>query len=113
MGYQESYIQFRDFNLLVHELERYSKRDTSEDLARVIGTVQVLKDYRCFTQDEICLVTAGERSEQRSPQCLREGLGIIGATNIEYIDDLFTYDDPPYDEVPGFKLDDYFKFKPL
>lgn len=117
MGFQQSYIQFPNFETMDKELERYKKRKNKEDdMAWIIGTSEVLQDYRAFKQGEICLVVSGERGYQRSPQDLREGLGLRNVASyrsIHFIDDLFTYDDPPYDLVEGFELDDYFKFTPL
>lgn len=101
MGYQESYVQFENEDILFEELKKYKKRDTDGDLAYIIGLVIVTQKIGPFHEGEYLMVVSGERSEQRNSARLYEGLGIGRVHHCYFIDD-FLYDHQ-------IELDDYFK----
>lgn len=87
MGYQESIIKFRNTEDLVEEIKKYKRRDTSSDLAELVCVDRVKKAVPPFKVGELVIVVCGERSEQRDPQALKEGLGIDNVQSITYIDE--------------------------
>jgi 16S rRNA C1402 N4-methylase RsmH len=44
MGYQESFIKFKDEKTLVEQLKKYGKRDKAKDLAEIVCVDRVKKD---------------------------------------------------------------------
>lgn len=86
MGRQQSIIKFKDRKTLVKEFKKYSKRNTENDWAYLICVVRVIKDIDPFKKGELCAVISGERHEQRSPENLKNGLGIENVEHIAFID---------------------------
>ncbi|MNF66521.1 hypothetical protein D3C84_483160 [compost metagenome] len=107
MGYQESFVQFKNKETLVSELKKYKIRNFDEDLARVYGVNKVKKSIKPFREGELVLVVGGERSEQRNEKRLVDGLGINNVKNIVFIDN------PAYWEMSngeiGKLLDEHFE----
>jgi hypothetical protein len=85
MGYQESFIKFKDQKTLKEQLKRYEKREKS-DLIEIICVDRVRKEIFPFKAGELVAVVGGERSEQRERNRLRKGLGITKVQDIVFID---------------------------
>lgn len=85
MGYQESFIKFKDQKTLIEQLKRYEKREKS-DLIEIICVDRVKKEIFPFKQGELVAVVGGERSEQRDLSRLRKELGISKIQDIVFID---------------------------
>lgn len=86
MGYQESFIRFKDEKILKEQLKVYQKRDKSNDLADIVCVDRVKKEVYPFREGELVAVVSGERSEQRDKSRLRNGLGIKRVVDIVFID---------------------------
>lgn len=105
MGYQESFIKFKNKKDLVAEVKRYKGRETSDDLATLICIDRIKKDISPFIKGEFVAVVCGERSEQRTAHSLREGLGIENVQSITFIDE---YMDQAEGDLEGF-LEEHFE----
>lgn len=88
MGYQQSYVQYANFDDMKDDLMMYKKREINQDLAEVICLVRVKETIDGIKKGEVLLTIGGERSVQGSLQSLSGGLGLSKATKIHYIDDL-------------------------
>lgn len=86
MGYQESFIKFKNEETLKEQLKAYQKRDKSNDLADIVCVDRVKKEVYPFREGELVAVVSGERSEQRDKSRLRNGLGIKRVVDIVFID---------------------------
>lgn len=86
MGYQESFIKFKDVEILINQLKGYQLRDKNGDLAEIVCVDRVKKDIIPFKKGELVAVVCGERSEQRDRNRLRRGLGITKVQDIVFID---------------------------
>ncbi|MFB6469523.1 hypothetical protein ACE38V_22580 [Cytobacillus sp. Hz8] len=86
MGYQESFIRFKDEKILKEQLKVYQKRDKGNDLADIVCVDRVKKEVHPFRVGELVAVVSGERSEQRDKNRLRNGLGIKRVVDIVFID---------------------------
>ena len=107
MGRQQSYVKFKNAEVLMFELAKYMNRDSKKDLTYVIGTCLVLKDVQSwenFDKGEIVMVLSGERHAQRSRENLLQELGIDNVVEIVFIDNLI---------FDGVDLDECFDFTPL
>lgn len=91
MGYQESFIKFKDKKTLIEQLRRYEKREKS-DLVEIICVDRVKKAIYPFNEGELVAVVGGERSEQRERNRLRRGLGITKIQDIVFIDNPFYWE---------------------
>lgn len=89
MGYQESLVQFQSIECLKSELRQYNKKDKSHDLAQVVCVDRVKKNVDSFTVGDLLAVVCGERSAQRSNECLEFGLGLKNVKSITYIDKFY------------------------
>jgi hypothetical protein len=105
MGYQESFIKFRNAEDLIEEVRKYKRRDTSSDLAELVCVDRVKKAVHPFKAGELVAVVCGERSEQRTTNALREGLGIENVQSITFIDE---YMDQADGDLPIF-LEEHFE----
>lgn len=92
MGYQESFIKFRNQKTLIEQLKKYSRRDKASDLAEIVCVDRVKKDIFPFKEGELVAVVCGERSEQRNRSRLREGLGITKIQDIVFIDNPYYWE---------------------
>lgn len=97
MGYQESFIKFKDTKTLIEELRRYEKKDKSKDLADIVCVDRVKKQVSPFKEGELVVVVGGERSQQRDKNRLQKELGIKNIVDIVFIDN------PYYWEIAGEK----------
>lgn len=107
MGYQQSFIKFKDLELLKSELIKYNQRNSEYDLATVYGVVKIIKPISPFEKNELALVMGGERSEQRNTNRLKEGLGIENAQEIVFIDNPYYWE--LSDGNIGELLDEHFQ----
>lgn len=105
MGYQESFIQFKNDQDLIEEIRKYKGRDTSGDLAQLVCIDRVKKAVSPFNEGELVAVVCGDRSEQRTTDALKEGLGIENVKSITFIDE---YMDQADGDLQGF-LEEHFK----
>ncbi|MEI2368017.1 hypothetical protein [Niallia circulans] len=106
MGYQESFIKFKNEETLKEQLKAYQKRDKSNDLADIVCVDRVKKEVYPFREGELVAVVSGERSEQRDKSRLRNGLGIKRVADIVFIDN------PIYWEIAwkrGIDLGDFLR----
>lgn len=107
MGYQESFIQFKNVEVLKSELKKYKDRDSSEDAASIYGVTRVRKDIHPFKEGNLVAVVGGERYAQRSRDRFKEELGLKNIKHIVFIDN------PDYCEMSdgnlGGLLDEYFE----
>lgn len=85
MGYQESFIKFKDKETLIEQLKRYEKREKS-DLVEIICVDRLKKEIYPFKKGELVAVVGGERSEQRERNRLRKELGIAKIQDIVFVD---------------------------
>lgn len=105
MGFQQSYIKFKNENDLKEELSRLIQRKikfrnyTSCD---VVGVGRAVEPFEPFKKYEYFLVIIGERFPQKSEENLYEELGIMNIEEIVFIDDYF---DLAEDE--GLELSDW------
>ncbi|WP_430789092.1 hypothetical protein VBD025_02760 [Virgibacillus flavescens] len=92
MGYQESFIKFKDVTTLIKQLKSYNKRDKTEDMAEIVCIDKVKKEIVPFKEGELVAVVCGERSEQRDHNKLRKGLGITNVQDIVFIDNPYYWE---------------------
>lgn len=92
MGYQESFIKFKNVKTLIEQLGKYNKRDKANDMAEIICVDRVKKEIYPFKKGELVAVVCGERSEQRDRNRLRRGLGITNVQDIVFIDNPFYWE---------------------
>lgn len=85
MGYQESFIKFKDQQTLIEQLKRYEKREKS-DLVEIVCVDRVKKEIYPFKEGELVAVVGGERSEQRDRNRLKRELGITKIQDIWFVD---------------------------
>jgi hypothetical protein len=109
MGYQESFIKFKNKKNLVEQLKRYEKQGKS-DLIEIVCVDRVKKDIVPFKEGELVAVVAGERSEQRELSRLERELGISKIQDIVFIDNPL-YWDMAMDRGGGLKeiLEEHFE----
>ena len=88
MGYQESFIQFKDKKTLKKELKKYESRNKENDFAKIVCVDRVKKGITPFRKGELLAVVCGERSEQRNEERLKDGLGVENVKDIVFIDNL-------------------------
>lgn len=109
MGYQESFIKFRDQKTLIEQLKRYEKREKS-DLVKIVCVDRVKKEIYPFKVGELVAVVGGERSEQRDRNRIRKGLGITNIQDIVFIDNPYYWEMAmEQDGGLGEILDEYFE----
>lgn len=109
MGYQESFIKFKDQKTLLEQLKRYEKREKS-DLVKIVCVDRVKKEIYPFKVDELVAVVGGERSEQRDRNRIRKGLGITNIQDIVFIDNPYYWEMAmEQDGGLGEILDEYFE----
>lgn len=113
MGYQESFIKFKNEKTLIEQLNKYAKRDKANDMAEIICVDRVKKDIVPFRAGELVAVVGGERSEQRDRNRLRKGLGIAYVQEIVFIDNLYYWEMAmERDADLGEILEEYFERLP-
>ncbi|MFT4413359.1 hypothetical protein ACLM5H_05820 [Fredinandcohnia humi] len=92
MGYQESFIKFKDEKTLVQELRRYEKGEKDSDLVHIVCVDRVKKQVSPFNEGELVVVAGGERSQQRDKNRLQKELGIKNIVDIVFIDNPFYWE---------------------
>lgn len=59
MGYQQSFVKFKDVETLKNELIKYKKRDSKHEQASIYGVVKTIKTIPPFKKDELTLIVGG------------------------------------------------------
>ncbi|MFK5707538.1 hypothetical protein [Lysinibacillus boronitolerans] len=106
MGYQESFIKFKDEKTLVQELRRYEKGEKDSDLVHIVCVDRVKKQVSPFNEGELVVVAGGERSQQRDKNRLQKELGIKNIVDIVFIDNPFYWE---MAEEKGIDFGDFLK----
>lgn len=86
MGYQQSFVKFKDIKTLNDELIKYKKRDKKHHQASVYGVVKTIRAISPFKEGELALIIGGERYAQRGLNRLRDELEIENAQEVVFID---------------------------
>lgn len=86
MGYQQSFLQFKNKEVLKEELKKYTKRRTEGDQAFVLCVNRANKDIQPFVKGELLIVLGGERYAQRSKARVKKELGIDNVKSVVFID---------------------------
>ncbi|MBN6185677.1 hypothetical protein JQN58_01600 [Aneurinibacillus sp. BA2021] len=86
MGYQESFIKFKDEKTLVQELRRYENGEKDSDLVHIVCVDRVKKQVSPFNEGELVAVVGGDRSQQRDIKRLQKELGIKNIAHIVFVD---------------------------
>lgn len=86
MGYQESFIKFKDEKTLIQELRRYEKRGKESDLVDIVCVDRVKKQVFPFKEGELVAVVGGDRGQQRDKKRLQNELGIRNIVDVVFVD---------------------------
>lgn len=86
MGRQQSFIKFKNKEVLVSEVKKYQERDSSGDQTYLLCANEVIKDIVPFKKGELLLVVGGERHGQRNTHNLKNETGLGNVERIVFID---------------------------
>lgn len=92
MGYQESFIKFKDEKTLLQELRRYEKGEKDSDLVHFVCVDRVKKQISPFNEGELVVVVGGKRGQQRDKNKPQKELGIKNIADIVFIDNPFYWE---------------------
>jgi hypothetical protein len=106
MGYQESFIKFKDEKTLVQELRRYEKYEKDSDLVRIVCVDRVKKQVFPFNEGELVAVVGGDRGQQRDKERLQKELGIRNIVDIVFVDNPIYWE---MAEDKGVRFTDFLK----